>query len=172
MNVQSELGYSYPKDSLVQRWVQAVAVTAAGAWVFRKVAYRFDRLILRWSAGRTTLTAIVAGKPVLMLTTRGAKSGIERTVPLLGIPVGQHLLIIGSNFGQRPTPGWVHNLLADPKARVAYRDRAVDVVARIATGGLVEAAFEAGAKLYPGFAKYRERVAHREIKVFVLEFAV
>jgi deazaflavin-dependent oxidoreductase (nitroreductase family) len=90
-------------------------------------------------------------------------------MPLVGIPMGDDLAVIGSNYGQERTPGWVHNLLAHPAARVDYRDRAVEVIARPATDAERDEAFEIGSRLYPGYATYRERASHRVIRVFVLE---
>jgi hypothetical protein len=63
----------------------------------------------------------------------------------------------------------VFNLEADPHAIVAYRDRSVNVTARRADPRETDAAFDEGAKVYPGYASYRDRAAHRDIRVFVLE---
>jgi deazaflavin-dependent oxidoreductase (nitroreductase family) len=106
-----------------------------------------------------------------MLTTTGAKSGLPRPMPLVGIPMGDDLAVIGSNYGQERTPGWVHNLLANPAATVQYRDRSVEVSARPATDAEADEAFDIGARFYPGYATYRERASHRVIRVFVLERA-
>ncbi|GIT00942.1 MAG: hypothetical protein CM1200mP26_26540 [Acidimicrobiales bacterium] len=108
----------------------------------------------------------------MMLTTTGAKTGKPRTMPLLGIPVGEDLGVIGSNFGQRNTPGWVYNLEADPSAVVAYRDRSVEVVARRADEAETDRIFALGHAFYPGYAKYRLRADHRIIRVFILETAI
>ena len=107
----------------------------------------------------------------MMLTTTGAKTGKPRTMPLLGIPVGEDLAVIGSNYGQRNTPGWVYNLEADPSAIVAYRDRSVEVVARRADEAETDRIFALGHAFYSGYAKYRLRADHRIIRVFILETA-
>ena len=60
------------------------------------------------------------------------------------------MAVIGSNFGQKATPGWVYNLRAKPEAET-------------------EQAFEAAAVFYGGYREYRQRASHREIEVFVLE---
>jgi deazaflavin-dependent oxidoreductase (nitroreductase family) len=86
--------------------------------------------------------------------------------------MGDDLAVIGSNYGQEHTPGWVHNLLANPAATVAYRDRSVEVNARAASDVEADAAFETASRFYPGYAKYRQRAHHRVIRVFVLEPAV
>ncbi|MEC9449271.1 MAG: nitroreductase/quinone reductase family protein, partial [Actinomycetota bacterium] len=83
--------------------------------------------------------------------------------------VGEDLAVIGSNYGQKNTPGWVYNLEADPSATVGYRDRSVEVVARRATEAETDQVFDLARGVYPGFAKYRMRADHRVIRVFVLE---
>jgi deazaflavin-dependent oxidoreductase (nitroreductase family) len=90
-------------------------------------------------------------------------------MPLLGIPMGEGLVVLGTNFGQDPTPGWVYNLRADPKATVAYRSTSVDVVARRASDDETETAFALAARVYPAFNEYRNRIAGREAEAFVLD---
>ena len=98
-----------------------------------------DYLVVNLSSPNTpglrTLQApeVLAGLPVIMVTTTGARSGLPRTMPLAGIPCGDDLAVVGSNFAQPSTPAWVHNLEADPQATVVWRDRSVAVRARPAT---------------------------------------
>ena len=172
MGVLSELGYGLKPANAVQRVTQKVAASKPGAWAFQKTLYAIDRPLFRASKGRWSGPGLLAGVPVIMLTTTGAKSGLPRPMPLVGIPIGDDgddLAVIGSNFGQEHTPGWVHNLLANPAATVAYRDRSVDVTARPATDAETDQAFEVGARFYPGYATYRERASHRTIRVFILD---
>jgi deazaflavin-dependent oxidoreductase (nitroreductase family) len=170
MGVLSELGYTVKPANAAQRATQKLAASTPGSWAFQRTMYAIDRPLFRASRGRWSGPGLLAGLPVIMLTTTGAKSGLPRTMPLVGVPLaGDELAIIGSNYGQQPTPGWVYNLEADPHATVAYRDRSVEVVARPATDAETEEAFEAGARMYPGYARYRERAGHRVIRVFVLE---
>lgn len=143
--------------------------TPVGARVLQPTLHHVDRWLFRLSGGRVTLASLLAGLPIVLLTTTGHRSGRPRTTPLLGTPMDAEVAIIGSNFGQADTPAWVHNLEADPTARIAYRDRAVDVVARPATEAEADRAFERAATLFPGYASYRERAAHRRIRVFLLD---
>ena len=169
MGLTEAIGYEIKPTNAAQRAVQQVASSKPGAWAFSKVLHHADRRLHAWTNGRYTVPTIVAGLPVVMVTTTGAKSGQARTMPLLAIPVGDELAIIGTNFGQTSTPGWVHNLEADPHANVGYRDREAAVIARPATADEYDVAFTAAAKVYPGYDKYRERISDREIRVFVLQ---
>lgn len=169
MGVMGELGYEHGESNAVQRALQQVVASRPGAWLFSTFMHLVDKPLFRISDGRHTLPSLLAGLPVVMLTTTGRRSGEPRTMPLLAFPSGKDLAVIGSNFGQSSTPGWVHNLEAEPSATVAYRDRTVPVLARRADDAETEAAFAVAATIYPGYARYRERAGHRDIRVFVLE---
>jgi deazaflavin-dependent oxidoreductase (nitroreductase family) len=153
----------------IQRVTQKVAASGPGAWVFQRTMYSIDKGLYRLTKGRLTVPGLMAGLPVIMMTTTGAKTGKDRTMPLLGIPMDDDLAVIGSNYGQKATPGWVYNLRAKPEATIERGSKSVEVVARSATAAETERAFEAGAAFYGGFPKYRARASHREIEVFVLE---
>ncbi len=169
MGLTEAIGYEVQPCNAVQRGMQHVASSRPGAWAFSKVLHHADRRLFAWSKGRVTVPSILAGLPVLMVTTTGAKSGSARTMPLLAVPVGDDLAIIGTNFGQTNTPGWVFNLEADPHATVEYRDRRVATIARHASDDEFDIAMTAASQVYPGYAKYRERISGREVRVFVLE---
>jgi deazaflavin-dependent oxidoreductase (nitroreductase family) len=169
MGLLTELDYEVRSPNAFQRGIQILGSTKPVAWVFQKTLYPMDRSLYRRSGGRITVPGIMAGLPVVMLTTTGARSGEPRTMPLLGIPMGDALAVLGTNYGQKPTPGWVHNLRADPSATVEYRGTSVQVVARFATSSETEEAFALAAKVYPGFNEYRDRIEGRQIAVFVLD---
>jgi deazaflavin-dependent oxidoreductase (nitroreductase family) len=58
---------------------------------------------------------------VVLLDTRGAKSGQLRQLATLCMPQGTDLILVGSNWGQQKHPAWVHNLRANPDAFIRYR---------------------------------------------------
>jgi deazaflavin-dependent oxidoreductase (nitroreductase family) len=99
-------------------------------------------------------------------------------VPLVGIPDGERLILIASNWGQAKHPAWLHNIRANPVVRVAGRDfpagRDVPAerlyVARELHGAERAAAWARAVALYPGYEGYAAR-AGREIPVVVLETA-
>ncbi len=169
LGLSGELGYDVKPANGLQRAVQQVASSRPGAWVFARTLHPVDRALFRATRGRVTVPGLMAGLPVIMLTTTGARTGRPRTAPLLGVPIGDDLAVIGTNYGQKPTPGWVYNLEADPTATVGYRARTVTVTARRADEAETDLAFEQAAHVYPGYARYRDRVDHRDIRVFVLE---
>jgi deazaflavin-dependent oxidoreductase (nitroreductase family) len=169
MNLPSYLEYEFGEGNLFQRGVAAFTSTRLGAWLGYYLVPPLDRLSLRLSGGRGSATEWLSGIAPLKITTTGAKTGRSRQTLVFGIPVGDHLALIGSGFGQKPTPSWVYNIEAHPDARIDFGGRSVAVVARASTGVEAESVWDVAARVYPGFVEYRARASHREIKVFVLE---
>jgi deazaflavin-dependent oxidoreductase (nitroreductase family) len=160
---------AYDQANAFQRAVRQFAAGGPGSWLFARVAHRIDRPVHRLTRGRHTFASLVSGMPVVMLTTTGAKSGQRRTVPLLGIPTEDGVAVIASNFGQRPHPGWYHNLRADPEAVVTVDGRRHRVRAIEAEGERRERIWQDGLRVYPGLGQYERRASHRHISVYVLE---
>jgi deazaflavin-dependent oxidoreductase (nitroreductase family) len=167
-----ELNYTVTPPNGVQRTLQRAAAGEQIGQVLQRSLYSLDKAAYGITGGRHTAASLFAGLPIIMLTTTGAKSGRDRTMPLMGIPTAEDLVVIGSNFGTSSTPGWVYNLEANPEAAVSYRDRRIGVVARHADQGETDWAFDRAAALFPGFPLYQRRAAHRRIRVFALESAV
>ena len=169
MGLASRLAYLPGDQKSIQRWIIALASTRVVSGISRRILPPLDRLALRMTGGRSTVTSLTSGLPVLWLTTRGAKTGADRTVPLLGFPVDDDLAVLGTHFGSKTTPGWVHNLEVNPDARVAFRGTDVPVRARPADGREESATWDRAATAYPGYRHYAGRASHRSIRVFVLE---
>lgn len=169
MGLSQALGYEMKSPNAAQRAVQRVAATRPGGWVVEKIQPPLDKVLFTRTGGTTTAASLLSGLPVIMLATTGAKSGTVRTTPIFGIPLGDDLAIVGSNYGRQTAPGWVHNLTADPVASASYGELTVQVVARPADKEEVDEVFARAAAIYAGYAEYRSRAAHRQIKVFVLE---
>jgi deazaflavin-dependent oxidoreductase (nitroreductase family) len=170
MGLAGDLGYTYQPPNAVQRAMQAFGASRPGAWMFSKTLRYMDRVVFALSKGRTSVPLLLAGLPVLRVTTTGRRSGQPRTSPLIAPPIGDTLALVGTNFGQPHTPAWVHNLEADPSATVEYRDATVAVRARPATDDERVEVWRAADRVYGGYAKYQERIdERRDIRVFVLE---
>lgn len=150
--------------------MQRMGSTSVGSWVFQRTLYRIDRPLHRWTDGRVTVPGLVTGMPVVMLTTTGAKSGVSRTMPVAGIPFDDDLVVLGTNYAQGRTPGWVINLEKEPRATVAWKSRSVPVIAVVVPGERMDEVWQAASRVYVGFPKYRQRIADtRPVRAFVLE---
>ncbi|HEU4975523.1 MAG TPA: nitroreductase family deazaflavin-dependent oxidoreductase [Baekduia sp.] len=152
-----------------QRGLRRFAATGPGSWLFSRTLHHVDRPVFRATRGRHTFASLVAGLPVVMLTTTGAKSGQPRTVPLLGLPVEGGVAVVASNFGQQRHPAWLHNLRAHPEATIAVDGHAQRVRAVEVEGERRRQIIDEGLQIYPGFSTYERRAAHRHIAVMVLE---
>jgi deazaflavin-dependent oxidoreductase (nitroreductase family) len=159
---------TYEDANAVQRSIRRFASSGPGSWVFARVAHRLDRPIYRATRGRHTLASLISGIPVVMLTTTGAKSGAQRTTPVLGIPTADGIAVIASNFGQRRHPGWYYNLRANPNGEYSVRGERQRFRAAPAEGEQRERIWQEGLRVYPGFSQYEQRASHRDITVFVL----
>jgi deazaflavin-dependent oxidoreductase (nitroreductase family) len=164
-----QLGYRVPEANRFQRLVWKVSSSRPGAWLFAKTLHHIDRLVLGVSRQRMTVPGVLAGLPVITVATTGARTGQRREVPLVGVPAGDQIAVIGTRFGQARTPGWYFNLRAEPRAEVGYRGRTVPVVAREAGGDEHVAVWARGCQLYAGYQAYARRIDHRQIHVMVLE---
>jgi deazaflavin-dependent oxidoreductase (nitroreductase family) len=76
-----------------------------------------------------------------MLTTTGAKTGQQRTMPVIAVPDDDHLVVLRSNWGQRQHPAWYDNLRAHPTATVTVSGVPRRVQAHEALGGSATARF-------------------------------
>jgi hypothetical protein len=99
----------YREANPFQRFMRWSAATAPVSWLYVRVLHHIDRLIYRLTRGRHTFVNWVSGLPVVMLTTTGAKTGQEREWPVLGVPDGDNLVVMASNWGQRHHPAWYYN---------------------------------------------------------------
>ncbi len=169
MGVAADLGYGHHTVNGFQRLMQRLGSSRGGAWMFSRLLAPSDRVIHRVSKGRTSAPEVLAGLPVIMVTTTGRRSGQARTSPLIAVPVGDSLALLGTNFGQTGTPAWVFNLESDPRLTVAFHDRTLDLVARVATDAERAEVWRSSAGVYGGYEKYRERIVDRDIRIFVLE---
>lgn len=169
MGLAEQLDYQHAPPNPFQRGVQRFASTRAGAWTFSKSLRHLDRAVSRLTGGRTSAPRLLAGLPVLRLTTTGRKSGQPRDTFLISVPVGDTLALLGTNFGQPSTPAWVLNLEADPRARVVHRGRVLDVVARPADEDERATVLANAAGIYGGYLKYQERITTRRLRIFVLD---
>lgn len=168
MGLIQDLGLEWPNRGAAQRAVTRIARTGLGSTALRRILEPTDRLWAQRTDGRSNAIGVLAGLPTIDLRTTGAKTGAERSSMLVPIPFDGDIAVLGTNFGSERTPGWVYNLEADPRATITFEGTTVPVVAHRAEPEQTDRIFEAGATIYAGYADYRQRTPHREIRAFVL----
>lgn len=142
--------------------------TRPAAWLFSRIMPTIDRFFFHITNGRFLPSATVAGLPIILLTTTGAKSGQPRLTPLVGIPDEKNYIVIASNWGQKYHPAWYFNMQANPVVTVTFKDKASPFVARQTQGAEREACWNKALIYYKSYNAYKAR-AGREIPVFILE---
>ena len=167
--MRSTMNTRYDDANLLHRSLRRFGATRPGSWFFARTLDHLDRFVYRATRGRTTAASVLSGLPVVMLTTTGARSGRRITTPILGMPEGNTVVVIASNYGQAHHPGWCHNLRKEPRAAVgAVGEPQHPVTAQEVEGEERERLIALAAEIYPGFPIYVERAAPRRIAVFRL----
>ena len=118
------------------------------------------------SGGTKGLT--LRGKPVIILTTKGAKSGRLRKIPLMRVEHEGSYAVVASQGGAPKHPVWYYNLAADPRVELQDGPAKQDMTARELAGEEKAAWWERAVAAWPDYAGYQKRT-DREIPVFVLE---
>ena len=150
-----------------ERTLEKIARMPIGDWYMKKVAPRLDPPLLRLTGGRVSSVYPV---PVMLLTTTGAKTGQPRTLPLLYISDGDHLILIASNYGKTSHPAWYRNLLANPGAEVLAGSRSGTYTAsEITDAAERDRAWDLALDMYAGYGDYEGRAGDRNIPLIRLD---
>jgi deazaflavin-dependent oxidoreductase (nitroreductase family) len=129
----------------------------------------FNRLLIEeFRANGGKVTGQFAGRPLMLLTSTGAKSGRAYTTPLVYTKDGARLVIIASKGGAPTNPDWYHNLVAHPAATVELPGERFQAKAVVTAGAERDRLFNQQAEQMPNFAEY-QRNTTRKIPVIVLE---
>ena len=108
------------------------------------------------------------GSKVLLLTTKGRKSGEPRTTPLIYENADDAYVIVASKGGAPEHPGWYRNLSKDPEVELQVKDEVFAARARTAQGEERERLWKLAAQQWPDYDAYQTKT-DREIPVVVLE---
>jgi len=125
------------------------------------------KLIEEYRANGGKVTGPFAKAPLLLLTTTGAKSGKERTIPIVYTRDGDRYVIIASKGGMPTNPDWYHNLVANPEVTVEVGTESYQAHATALQGDERDRLYAEQSRRYPGFAEY-QRNTSRVIPVVAL----
>lgn len=107
------------------------------------------------------------GRPLLLLTTTGRRTGEPRTTPMMFIPDGDRLLVIASNAGAPNDPDWFRNLVEDPAVTVEVTGDTYPATAMVPQEAERDRLFAEVVAKYPFFADHQAKVS-RSIPVVAL----
>jgi deazaflavin-dependent oxidoreductase (nitroreductase family) len=108
------------------------------------------------------------GRPLVLITTTGAKSGKPYTAPLMYVPDGDRILIIASSMGAAKHPDWYHNLAAHPDVTVEVGAKTYQARATILEGSERERIWAMIVQQYPFFTEHQSKTT-RQIPIIALE---
>jgi len=108
-----------------------------------------------------------AGRTLLLLHTKGAKSGEERINPVAYFKDGERLVVIASKGGSPENPAWYYNILAHPRFMVEVGTEQFEVDASVAEEPERTHLYDQMVVIAPGFAEYQRKTT-RQIPVIVL----
>ena len=120
------------------------------------------------SGGKEGTTLADTGLPVVILTTRGARSGKIRKTPLMRVEHDGRYAVVASLGGAPKNPVWYHNVQSDPRVELQDGPNRREYTAREITGEEKARWWERAVAAYPAYADY-QRKTDREIPVFVLD---
>lgn len=127
-------------------------ITRAHVWLYRVTQGRLGKTF--------------AGSPCCLVVMRGRKSGQLRTIPLIYIPDGPDVILIGSQGGMDIDPVWVRNLEADPNVEIIAAGKTRKMVARRADDAEKAKRWPKAVAVYKDFDEYQARTK-RDIPLFV-----
>jgi deazaflavin-dependent oxidoreductase (nitroreductase family) len=127
-----------------------------------------QKVIKEFRANEGKVGGNFAGAPMLLLTTTGAKSGQQRTTPLVYSKDGENVVIIASFGGAPKHPAWFLNIKAHPEVTVEVGKEKYTARAVVPEGTERDRLFNQQAALMPNFAEYQEKTTRR-IPAVVLE---
>ena len=121
-----------------------------------------DDLIADYRANGKATKGPFVGRPVLILTTTGAKSGGAHTIPLVFTTEGDDYVVVASKGGAPTSPDWFHNLMANPTVTVELGKEKFQAHATPASPDSErERLYEAHATVHPGFRDYLKKTTRK-----------
>jgi deazaflavin-dependent oxidoreductase (nitroreductase family) len=106
--------------------------TKAGSAIHRRLFAPIDRALIHLTGGR--VNSSFGRIPMVVLRTTGARSGVQRDVPVIYFTDGDDVILTASNYGRAKHPSWFHNLLVHPECELFAGGRSGHFVAHPTAG--------------------------------------
>ena len=127
-------------------------------------------IISEFRANHGKVGGMFEGAPIVLLTTKGRRSGNAHTTPLMYLPDGDRILVFASKGGAPKHPAWYLNLEDDPAVTVEVGDESYPGTARVLPEPDRTEKYRAQVERFPQFGEYEKRTS-RVIPVVALERA-
>jgi deazaflavin-dependent oxidoreductase (nitroreductase family) len=161
---QSRVG---PMSELYELYLRVMRQVGHYRWfsLFMKhVGSRADRALIRASRGRFSMSG--PRLTTMLLTTKGRRTGKDRTVPVHYVRDGPNVVAACENFGLEAASSWPKNLLADPRARIEIGGTAANYLSRPATEEEVARTMPRLIEMWPAHDSHMDRNGVRHVIVF------
>ena len=127
-----------------------------------------EKIIEEFRANAGKVGGPFQGAPMVLVTSKGAKSGKPHTTPLVYLQDGDRIAVFASMGGAPTNPAWYHNLKANPDATVEVGTDSYAVKAVVTSGEERDRLFRKQTSAMPQFGEYEKRTT-RTIPVVALE---
>jgi deazaflavin-dependent oxidoreductase (nitroreductase family) len=135
----------------------------------RKFIKPFSRLnVWVYKLTRGLLMGKFQGRPVMLVTMTGAKTGKSRTIPLMHVPYKEGVVVVGSQGGAPKSPVWVKSIQQNPEVVVQYKTKKMNLRARQADDAEKAEVWPTCVEHYPPYDDYQNRT-ERNIPMFICE---
>lgn len=150
-------------DNFAKRSIGQFAFSPAGQWFLRNISPRVDPMLIRLTHGRITSTG--PWPRFVLLTHTGAKSGIERTTPLLYFTDGDRVILIASNYGGSRHPAWYHNVKVNSTVTLYAGGFEGRFFGEEVTGAERDRLWSTAKQWLPGYDTYQSAAGDRQIPI-------
>ncbi len=118
-----------------------------------------SEIIREFRANQGQLKGNFEGAPVLLLHTRGARSGLERVRPVMYLDLDGRRFVFASRAGDDRHPDWYHNLVADPHVEIEVGAERYAATAAPLPALERDRIFAEQVRRFPGFGEYQEKTS-------------
>ena len=150
---------------ILKRVFGKVGMSQGVQWYLRHISPRVDPTLMRLTGGR--VTSMGAWPRCVLLTHRGAKSGTERSTPLIYFTDGDRVVLVASNYGGTHHPAWYHNVKANPTVTLSGAGFEGRFVGQEATGAERDRLWALAKQWNPGYNQYEASAGDRTIPLLM-----
>ncbi len=150
--------------SPTKRMVGNFAMSPGGQWFLRHISPRVDPRLMRLTRGRVNSMGTFPRS--VLLTSKGAKSGVQRTTPLIYFTDGDSVILVASNYGGTRHPAWYYNVKANPVVTLLGGGFEGRFSGEEVTGPERQRLWALAKQWNPGYEQYESSAGDRQIPLF------
>jgi deazaflavin-dependent oxidoreductase (nitroreductase family) len=153
------------RRGVIYRAYARLVGTRAMGWLSRRVGWKLDPFLLRFSGGRIGTGLLL---PTALLETLGARTGRPRRNGVIYFHDGERITIIASKLGLPQHPAWFHNLRAHPDVKLGGQPFRAEVIDHESERARL---WQLADRVFPPYAAYRERAARAERVIPIVQLS-